>query len=434
VIELLNAYFVPVYVDGTYLQAHADTEADELAAYREMFTALHRANGERQQSDQPQLSTGTVHAYVFAADGRALDSRHVAHAGPASVIEMLEKAVKSLSVSAGEPIIAPHSQSPRPDCADDAVVLHLTSRYLVPRNSTEARQGVDGELVPLDASRLGGERSGQWSALPSEDWFVLQRDEWTRLLPKDRVAVGDTWQVDEQLAETLLTSVIDAGTGAQVTRARIRRAQPRVRLGDFHGAAADLKQASAEVEARGDTALNALLYGAQGELAYESGRLDEARRHFEQSATRWVDDQPDPSSIESRAYVGLLDALAGRPDSGRALVRVSLTQAQKMGRLALEARARVFLARIEIQQRRFADAIRVLEDVAIEGDPPSIGPELAAHVRYWRGYALGREGHRSAADTEQTAARSALEALRATLPAQHRDAFAARRDIRLMRQ
>lgn len=202
---MLNAYFVPVYVDGTYLQAHADTEADELAAYREMFAALHRANGERQQSGQPQLSTGTVHAYVFAADGRALDSRHVAHAGPASVIEMLEEAVTALGLSTGEPIVAPHSQSPRPDCADDAVVLHLTSRYLVPRNSAEARQGVDGELVPLDASRLGGERSGQWSALPSEDWFVLQRDEWTRLLPKDRVAVGDTWQVEEQLADTLLT-------------------------------------------------------------------------------------------------------------------------------------------------------------------------------------------------------------------------------------
>ncbi|MDA1049026.1 MAG: hypothetical protein O3C40_00900 [Planctomycetota bacterium] len=202
---MLNAHFVSVYVDGTYLQANADTEADELAAYRELFAELNRANGQRQKAGQPQLSTGTVHAYVFAADGRALDSRHVAHAGPASVIEMLETAVKTLQVAAGQPIVAPSSQSPRPDCADDALALHLTARYLVPRGSPEARRDVAGELVPLDATRLGGERSGQWSALPSEDWYVLERNEWTRLLPNARVAAGDSWQVDPNVAETLLT-------------------------------------------------------------------------------------------------------------------------------------------------------------------------------------------------------------------------------------
>ena len=64
---------------------------------------------------------------------------------------------------------------------------------------------VAGELVPRDASNVGGEQSGQWHALPSEDWFVLQRDQWTRLLPKGHVDIGDSWQVDEKLANTLLT-------------------------------------------------------------------------------------------------------------------------------------------------------------------------------------------------------------------------------------
>jgi len=202
---LLNAYFVPVYIDGTYLQGNPDTQAEELAAYRELFAKLHRANRQRKQAGQPQLSTGTVHAYVFAPDGRALDSRHVAHAGPASVTEMLKGAVKTLKVaSLKRPIVAPSSQSPRPDCADDAIALHLTARYLVPRRSSRARQDVEDELVPLDAN-LGGELSGQWSALPSEDWYVLERDEWTQMLPKARVAVGDTWQADEKITETLLT-------------------------------------------------------------------------------------------------------------------------------------------------------------------------------------------------------------------------------------
>ncbi|MFT5525064.1 MAG: hypothetical protein ACI9HK_003030 [Pirellulaceae bacterium] len=211
VIELLNSHFIPVYVDGTYLQANSDTEAAELKAYRELFAELNRANGQRKKSGQSQLSIGTVHAYVFKADGDALDSRHVAHAGPASVIEMLQNAVKTLQVPDGKPIVAPSSQSPRPDCANDALTLHLTARYLVPSNSSEARQGVQGELVPLDASRLGGERSGQWSALPSEDWIVFNRNEWTQLLPKTQtppnppIAVGDTWQIEPKITEMLLT-------------------------------------------------------------------------------------------------------------------------------------------------------------------------------------------------------------------------------------
>jgi hypothetical protein len=169
-----------------------------------LFTELYQTNQRRQQAGEPQLSIGTVHAYVFTAEGRALDSRHVAHAGPASVIEMLEGAMKQLKLSAGEPLVAPHPQSPRPDCGDDALVLHLVTRYLVPRGAAEAKQGIDDELAPIDAN-LGGERSGQWSALPSEDWYVLERADWTQLLPNGRVAVGDTWQVDAKLVETLLT-------------------------------------------------------------------------------------------------------------------------------------------------------------------------------------------------------------------------------------
>lgn len=192
-------------MDGTYVQNNPDVDADERTAYRELFAELHRVNQRRKQSGERSLSVGTVHAYVFSPDGRALDSRHVAHAGPASVIEMLQSAIRTLKVPAGKPVLAPSPQAPRPECADDAIVLHLTARYLVPRNWSEARRGVEGELVPLDPSNLGGERSGGWSALPSEDWYVLDRTQWTRLLPKAQVAVGDSWQVDDQLADTLLT-------------------------------------------------------------------------------------------------------------------------------------------------------------------------------------------------------------------------------------
>ena len=204
VMELLNSYFVPVLVDGTYLEAHTKTAPDQWAAYQKLFAALNRANEQRKKSGEPVLSTGTVHAYVFASDGRALDSRHVADAGPASIIEMLGNVVTTSKAKAGKPIVKPSSQSPRPESDKDSLVLHLTARYLVSSDSSEARDDVQGELVPFDV-KLGGERSGHWTALPSEDWVVFKRDEWTKLLPNARVAVGDSWQVNPKLAETLLT-------------------------------------------------------------------------------------------------------------------------------------------------------------------------------------------------------------------------------------
>ena len=176
-----------------------------MRAYREMFKELHRANEQRRKSGEPRLSTGTVHAYVFTPDGEAIDSRHVAHAGPASMVAMLERTVKELGVPVGRAIVTPSRRSRRPECSKDALVLHLTSRYLVPRDRSNARRDVEGELVPRVAKDLGGERSGQWHALPSEDWLVLERNEWTGLLPEGRVAVGHEWKVDAKLADKLLT-------------------------------------------------------------------------------------------------------------------------------------------------------------------------------------------------------------------------------------
>ena len=37
------------------------------------------------------------------------------------------------------------------------------------------------------------------------DWYVLERKERIQLLPNDQIAVGDSWQVDPDVAETLLT-------------------------------------------------------------------------------------------------------------------------------------------------------------------------------------------------------------------------------------
>ena len=104
---MLNSSFVPVHVDGTWVRANPERAGDELKAYRDLMSEFHRVNGERKQAGKKPLSIGTVHAYVLGPDGKAIDSRHVAHAGPASVFKMLSDAVAQVKPAAGKPLVAP---------------------------------------------------------------------------------------------------------------------------------------------------------------------------------------------------------------------------------------------------------------------------------------------------------------------------------------
>src|SRR5579864_9108088 len=147
VIDLLNHYFIPVYADGVYIQNNPAVPVDEKAAYRRVFQEFHQLNKKNQEAGQKPLSIGTVHAYVLAADGKPLDSLHVAEAKPERVVAMLERAIATLHVAEGKTIVPPAPQSQPPKAAADSLVLHLTARYLVPKNQPGARQNVEDDYV-----------------------------------------------------------------------------------------------------------------------------------------------------------------------------------------------------------------------------------------------------------------------------------------------
>ena len=69
---------------------------------------------------------------------------------------------------------------------------------------------------------------------------------------------------------------------------------------------------------------------AQGELAYEMNRIDEARATFREAAAVRVDDQPDSASVESLAHLGVLDASAGQAQTGRRAIQACIDYSQKM--------------------------------------------------------------------------------------------------------
>src|SRR5262249_44476990 len=84
------------------------------------------------------------------------------------------------------------------------------------------RKGAD--LVPLgeDAGR-GRTRNAGWWAEPGEDWVVLPRAEWSKLLPAGKVRPGDSWEPDRQAASRLLTRFYPPTENHDVGKHRIER-------------------------------------------------------------------------------------------------------------------------------------------------------------------------------------------------------------------
>jgi hypothetical protein len=222
VIDLLNHYFVPVHVDGVYVGQNASVPAQERKAYQSVFQEFYRTNKENRAAGKPEFSVGSVHAYVLTPDGKPMASLHVAEAKPGAVADMLERAIKALKTPEGKPLIQPCPQSAPPKTGADELVLHLVARYLVPRGQPNARKDVDDAFVPI-VSALGHERSGQWTALPSEDWIVLKKDQWMKLLPAGKVAFESSWDIDKEVATQLLTHFYPTTENNDLSANRIER-------------------------------------------------------------------------------------------------------------------------------------------------------------------------------------------------------------------
>ena len=106
-----------------------------------------------------------------------------------------------------------------------SLLLHLTSRHLVRKGQPGARKGTEDDYVPTSPS-LGHARSGQWDALPSEDWIELSQPEWKKLLPAGSVAVGSSWDIHKETATKLLTRFYPTTESNDLCTNRIDRQSP----------------------------------------------------------------------------------------------------------------------------------------------------------------------------------------------------------------
>lgn len=179
IIAQLNSSYVPVFVSNEDFTDKGAAPAEEKAELRRIF----------QEGYAKKLSVGSVHVYILAPDGHLIDSLHTAEAAkPEVLLPLLQRNAKNLRVTPGNPILPPAPAAP-PVCEPGSVLLRLVSRYIERKN---------GEEEPVETT------SGDWTALPSEDWIMLSQSEAASLLPSGKPVVGQNGRPDAKTVASLL--------------------------------------------------------------------------------------------------------------------------------------------------------------------------------------------------------------------------------------
>src|SRR5262249_500216 len=206
VIALLNRAFVCVYtVNEDYVSKNPTAPPEE----RKELQRIH------QEGYKKNLSVGTVHAYVLTPDGHTHDSLHVASAARTDqLLAMLDRAVEHFKPTEGKPIIAPAPQSASPKAPADALVLHLVSR---------------------------GDDRGSWGEFPGENWIVLTKKDWQKLLPPGEVKAGLTWELDKEISARVLTYFYPQTENNHATTDRIEKQSLMARVLSVEGGKATVR-------------------------------------------------------------------------------------------------------------------------------------------------------------------------------------------------
>lgn len=204
VIDLLNHFFVPVYLSNEDFAKGGCAPEDERKELQRIF----------RESLDAKRSAGSVHVYLMGPDGKAFNSMHVASAYKVEkMIAMLDAGVEQYKVPAGRTLFPPGPQSRHPKCAPESLVLHLVARNVV-------KEGDD--VVPTK-TKLGETRSAGWGSYPSEDWIVFSKEDAAKLLPRGEVAKGTTWNLDAELAGRFLTHFYPTTENNDVQKNKIQK-------------------------------------------------------------------------------------------------------------------------------------------------------------------------------------------------------------------
>jgi hypothetical protein len=214
VIDLLNRYFVPVHLNNQEHSGEGDALPEEKAAKNRIYRGALTAG----------LKAGSVCAYLVAPDGRPVAVAPLNEdlaTDPERLAELLTRVVRELKVKKGEALVKPKHPSP-PQAGPNALVVHIVARYLERRGD---------ECVPFDVKKvLGTKKAGNWGNLPSEDWLVLSKAEWTKLLPSGDVRPDASWELDKEVMAKVLTHFFPPTENTDLAKNRIDKQSLQARV------------------------------------------------------------------------------------------------------------------------------------------------------------------------------------------------------------
>jgi hypothetical protein len=169
VIEMLNKYFVPVYISNEDYQGKGAIVAkEEFLAWQKIY---HDALKEKRHA-------GSVCVYLVDGDSKGLASLIVSKAAEKDhLLKLLQATVDKLKVKGGEPVLPVVCQAPPPPANPGDLVLHLVSR---------------------------ADHKGSWGEFPAENWITLKEAESKQWLPPT-AKPGATYSIPDKEATKVLT-------------------------------------------------------------------------------------------------------------------------------------------------------------------------------------------------------------------------------------
>jgi hypothetical protein len=171
VIEVLNRFYVPVFISQEDYDEGGSAPAEEKAERDRLFREGHEAG----------LSVGSVHVYLIDPAGRLVDSIHVAEAaGDGVLLKRLEKVKQDLGTVPGKALVEPANVARRHRPSGAALLLHVVARR---------------------------DERGSWGEFPGENWVAFSDDEARQLSGPRTVTPGDSWEVSRELAYRILRHV-----------------------------------------------------------------------------------------------------------------------------------------------------------------------------------------------------------------------------------
>jgi hypothetical protein len=181
VISLLNGYFIPVYAPYTSEETVGVVSTEE-------EKEIQRIWGE---SLAKKLGYGMVHVYLLEpGTGAVFDSMGVVRASITNnLLDLLNRAIEKYKIKEGKPLVKPCRQVFPSQVPPHSLVLHLTARDLG-RLKTEVPS-----VRPRDCN-VGG-----WNNYASENSIVLEKAEWTKLLPPSG---RSTWTLPQDVVAKFL--------------------------------------------------------------------------------------------------------------------------------------------------------------------------------------------------------------------------------------